>query len=510
MLRPRDSAGAIASEHPRGAPGHPASVRPPALDGRGEQNDRHIREWENPEAETRSGWEPKTPKEEREALDKAPLATLRATPATEQAFRLSSDLGNRYPRPQEAKGKAYARKKTLVAYAHATGAFIADLLAAIEADRSEGWLRCSLNKGDYTGQYVKWRVFDALRQAFTEAGLVEHKPGYPGSYQFDNPGPMVGKLTRYRATRSLLAACEAYGVTPVNVRKCFRFEEVMPSELVQLTSPAHKTPKTEEVQRLRAQVAELNAFFVGHSLTHPVIKHLGWVRKFHQATNLQTYKWNKGGRLYSYPQNAACYQHLDEETRLEMRIDGEDVVEIDISSSYLTIFYAWCDQQLDTDTDAYGGILGPTQLDRQVAKFWINASFGNGNLLTRWSKGFTKDFRERLEKKGIPPEAFATKAYPMSLIKERALQRHPLLERWGGEIRGRVRGWADLMFVESKIVMGTMQELMARGVPSLPVHDSLIVQASKEALAVNTLIHQFRAHTGVVPKLDVSRPCLGF
>ena len=79
-----------------------------------------------------------------------------------------------------------------------------------------------------------------------------------------------------------------------------------------------------------------------------------------------------------------------------MRIDGEYVVEIDISSSYLSIFYAWCDQQLDTDSDAYRDILGPTELDRQVAKFWINASFGNGQLLTRWTKEFKQDFLERL------------------------------------------------------------------------------------------------------------------
>lgn len=450
--------------------------------------------------------EPKTTKEEREALDKAPLASLRAIPDSLAARLLMGELAKRYPRPQAAKGKAYARGKTLVDYANAVGAFVADLLAAIEADRSEGWLRCSLKKEAYTGQYVKWRMFDAARQAFTEAGLVEHMPGYPGTYQFENPGPMVGKLTRYRATSALLAACEAHGVTPANVRQCFRFEEVMPSELVQLTSPSVKTPKTEKAQRLRAQVAELNTFFAGHSLSHPLIKHLGWVRIFHQATNLQTYKWNKGGRLYSYPQNAACYQHHDGATRLEMRIDGEDVVEIDISSSYLTIFYAWCDQQLDTDVDAYGDILGPTPLDRQVAKFWINASFGNGNLLTRWSKDFTKDFRDRLARKGMPPEAFDTKAYPMSLIKERALQRHPLLARWGQEIRGRVRGWADLMFVESEVIIATMVDLMAKGVPSMPVHDSLIVPASKETLAVNTLSHQFRAKTGVVPKLNVRRP----
>ncbi|MGY4173985.1 hypothetical protein [Bradyrhizobium sp. USDA 4529] len=450
-------------------------------------------------------WEPKTPKEEREALNTAPLATLRATPASAEAFGLISGLAKRYPRPQAAKGKAYRREKTLVDHAHAVGAFVADLLAAIESERSEGWLRCSLRKQDYTGQYISWRMFDAVRQAFTEAGLVEHKPGYPGSYQFANPGPMVGKLTRYRATPSLLTVCEAHGVTPANVRERFRFEEVMPSELVQLTSPFQKTPDTEKVQQLRGQVEALNAFFDKHTLVYGQIKHLGWVRKFHKAGNLQTYRWDKGGRLYSYPQNAACYQHLSEPQRLEMRIDGEDVVEIDISSSYLTIFYAWCDQKLDTESDAYGGILGPTNLDREVAKFCINVSFGNGQFLTAWTKKIKQEFRDRLERKGLSPDAFNPKAYPMREIKRRVLERHPILERLGGEIRGRVRDWADLMFVESQIIIGTMLELMAKDIPSLPVHDSLIVPASKEAVAVTVLKQQFRTHTGVMPKLDVGR-----
>ena len=40
-----------------------------------------------------------------------------------------------------------------------------------------------------------------------------------------------------------------------------------------------------------------------------------------------------------------------------MEIDDEPVAEIDIGSSYLTIFYAWNDKQLDPEQDAYKGIL---------------------------------------------------------------------------------------------------------------------------------------------------------
>jgi hypothetical protein len=50
------------------------------------------------------------------------------------------DLAERYSRPQASKGKAYARRKTLVGYANAGGAFIADLLSAVKRERRLGSL----------------------------------------------------------------------------------------------------------------------------------------------------------------------------------------------------------------------------------------------------------------------------------------------------------------------------------------------------------------------------------
>jgi hypothetical protein len=456
-------------------------------------------EFEDWEVQERLAWEPKTPREEREPLANAPLATLRATPATPQAFTLMSDLARRYPRPQAAKGKEYARRKTLVDYANAVGAFIFDLLAAIARNRSEGWVRCSHNKSDYTGQPVTWAMFDGVRKAWIEAGLIEHKPGYPGMLALGNPGPTSGKLTRYRATPRLLEIAAGHGITPANVLEHFRFEFEMPSELIRLTKPSKATPNTPRVAELRSEVAELNAFSAKQTLTHPTIKHLGWIRMFHGYTD--GYRWNKGGRLYSQPQGPACYQSQPEATRLEMRINGESVIEIDLSSSYLTIFYALCDEQLDTTQDAYAGILGSTALDRQVAKFWINASFGNSKPLSRWSKDVMQSLETQLAKKGL--SGFDPKLYPMKTIKEKVLERHPLFARWGDEIRGRVRDYGDLMYIESEVVIGAMLTLMRdHQVPSLPVHDSLIVPISGFRVAKEALIHHFRKQTGVVPRLD--------
>jgi hypothetical protein len=227
---------------------------------------------------------------------------------------------------------------------------------------------------------------------------------------------------------------------------------------------------------------------------------------FHGYT--EGYRWNKGGRLYSQPQGQTCYQNLPETsskanqpTRSQMCINGEQVIEIDISSSYLTIFYALCDEQLDTAQDAYEGILGPSPLDRQVAKFWINASFGNSKPLSRWSKDVVKSLNAQLANKKL--SGFDPKLYPMKTIQQKVLERHPLLSRWGGVIKGRVRDYGDLMYAESEAIIGAMLTLMRdHQVPSLPVHDSLIVPSSKFIVAKGALVDHFRKQTGVVPRLD--------
>ena len=331
--------------------------------------------------------------------------------------------------------------------------------------------------------------------------------GYPGLLAFDNPGPSHGKMTRYKPTPELLSLCAEHGITPDNVNDHFSLKYEMPKELVQLTSPSRRTPSTPTATKLRNEVAELNEFFAKHALTHPTIRHIGWVRKFHLAHH-PDFKWNKGGRLYSQPPSKnSNYQNVDENTRLDTLIDGAPVVEIDIGSSYLSIFYAWNDMQLDTKEDAYRGILGPSEIDRQVAKFWVNASFGNTALISKWTKDLKDDLEDKLVKKNLSPSAFDPKSYPIKLVREKILERHPLLERWGGKIRGRVRDWGDLMFTESEAIIGTMLILMREhGVPTMPVHDSLIVPRSKGALAKEVLSERFRVETGTLPRLDVTDP----
>ncbi len=136
----------------------------------------------------------------------------------------------------------------------------------------------------------------------------------------------------------------------------------------------------------------------------------------------------------------------------------------------------------------------------------MNASFGNSTLISKWSKDLKDDLQDKLVKKGLTP-AFDPKSYPIKVVREKVLQRHPLLERWGDKIRGRVRDYGDLMFTESEVIMGSMLILMKEhGVASMPVHDSLIVPRHCMDVALKVLRDRFRVETGMLPRLDVNDP----
>ena len=104
---------------------------------------------------------------------------------------------------------------------------------------------------------------------------------------------------------------------------------------------------TDQTRKLEAEVTELNEFFSGFKLEGGT--HRGYRRIFNLGIP-EGYRWNKGGRLYSAGEEN--YQMLPAE-RVQMRINGELVKELDIRASFLTILYAQCGQTLDLSTDPY-------------------------------------------------------------------------------------------------------------------------------------------------------------
>ncbi|MDA9897534.1 hypothetical protein N9D90_01880 [Alphaproteobacteria bacterium] len=137
-------------------------------------------------------------------------------------------------------------------------------------------------------------------------------------------------------------------------------------------------------------------------------------------------------------------------------------------------------------------LYGIGEIDRTIIKAWVSSTMGHHSFHTRWPRNAIQEIKDA----GIEKP----KKMTMTSLQPTVLDHFPMLADWPS---GRVT-WANLMFTESEIIIGTMLELMrSYGAPSFPVHDSIIVRKSDTELALDILSQQFSSKTGIRPKLKV-------
>jgi hypothetical protein len=349
----------------------------------------------------------------------------------------------------------------------------------------------------FSGRTVSYRTFTQLIEGLTALALIDHVAGHKVS---DDRSVLYA--ARFRATPALLRLCAEHGVEPGATQDHFEFEYELPKHPIELRARKVASfysdtksigrpvdfERTPIVETLEAEVRELNEFFAKQTLRGG--SHQGYVRIFHNGDDPQ-FNWNFGGRLYSQ-HFSESYQVLSADKRAKMMINGEPVAEIDIRASYLTIFLSLHGIQLDHTKDPYElPGLGPDA--RPVVKAWMVATFGNKKPIRRWPP--------RMLQKS--PEL---KQHRAAAVTKAVLAHYPALQSWGEPLNGRVHDWADLMWLESSAMISTMLELKRDyATPSLSVHDSLIVPASKTDDACKTLKRRFYGHLRADPLLKTDK-----
>jgi hypothetical protein len=240
-----------------------------------------------------------------------------------------------------------------------------------------------------------------------------------------------------------------------------------------------------KVVKLRDQVICINTFSAKHVIVGVV--HSSFQRIFH-ATEGEKCRWDKGGRLYS--SERVNYQRAKKPVRAEMTIDGERVVELDLTASHLTILHALRDCPFDLTHDPYR-IEG---IPREVVKRWVTMTLGHDRFHRSWPKRVREDLEPTIGQS-------LQGAFPISKTRDAILAHLPLLADWAES----PFDWGDLQFVESNVMMETVETLaFTHGVPCLPVHDSIIVQVQHQELASQVLKEAFRTVIGVIPHLKVA------
>jgi hypothetical protein len=424
----------------------------------------------------------------------ADLHSRARTPAAHQLIvRIRDDLEEVERRKQKRVHKR--RAKSGAKFFEAVERFVGDLLRAKAGTTAPVRIFHAIGKTSFDHDPVRYDVFMKMIEGLKAVGFVGHQKGQTRFRKTEfGPGEAVsvamrGRAARFWATGSLLALAAHYGIDSTNVGEHFTPEPPRNPLVLRDFATGRgrnrekgrkvKYTPTPETERLEADIRELNAFLARFSLTGGT--HYGYIRVFNNRS------WKAGGRLWSAGEHS--YQQMPEAERVGMTINGEPVAEIDIKACQLTIYHAWIGEPLEGSSDPY--VLAG--VERAIAKLWTVASFGSSKPITYWPPEMAEDYMREAGKE-LGKQAKARDVARKMLAAFPALQK---LENYSDI-------WADLQFREAEAVIGAMLILMRQhGIPSLSMHDGIIVPKSKADLAKRVLIGEFRRVVGVEPMLTV-------
>lgn len=245
-----------------------------------------------------------------------------------------------------------------------------------------------------------------------------------------------------------------------------------------------------QIEPIEEKMYRINDFMEQHPLQAIDGKDFSDCRRIFNNGDL-----SHGGRLYG------DWQGMNEGERLTLLIDGERVCEIDIKACFLCLVYGKFGSGQGVSDDPYSDIPFVKNCNdpdrkkvlRTVAKLLVVAYLGKQGDLKRFPKGV----KEKVEEKAVPFRVRYGLNHKADYYMDQILETHPVLElqkKYGD----------DLMLLESNTIVEVMENLIALGVPSYPVHDCIIVPLSKMETALKVLSTTLENRLGFVPALDVA------
>lgn len=423
---------------------------------------------------------------------------LNRVPLTDEAQALSLALATKAGWDGAAKtSKAGGRPKDNTGRAKALTAIVADILAGTAKNRTR-WFWRERGARTFTGLPVSYRAFDDAWKWLQAEGWIREVYGatFQATNMFDGTPLKEAKrkAARWEATDKPFSFVEAQGFKPEDAAK--HFAERLPRDVIELRETSKiiesyrikgrrlKFPETPKAKALADTVHEINRFLAEQDLGG--LPFLGFKRIFFRLPNAKGFGWKHGGRLYSF--GDGHFQGMSKEDRLKIEINGEPVVELDVKASHLTIYCGLTGEGASLGRDPYK----ITGLPRELVKAWVVKAFGTGDLPKKYPQYAYADY------KAAHPGKELGKDHPIHQVEAAIVKRYPTLKKLPST------KWNSLAleFYESEAVIGTMLELSRAGIPSLPVHDSLVVSKSAKSKAKALLERQYKGLCGIKPLIE--------
>lgn len=183
--------------------------------------------------------------------------------------------------------------------------------------------------------------------------------------------------------------------------------------------------------------------------------------------------FKEGGVGRWFQKGGLSYQGLPKEDRAKLLLDGEEVVELDYNAMHPHLLYAWEDQQCpDGFYDMVAKASGSTRdVAKSIVLYALNArSYASLSSAINLDKARESQANLiRMEPKPILLEELKRLVLKPIDVVDAIREAHPAIAKYLFASQAN-----RLMLEESEVLTSALLRLMGLGIPSLPVHDSLI------------------------------------
>lgn len=373
----------------------------------------------------------------------------------------------------------------------------------LPADSDFGCIICNLyaafnNRKPLAISRDKTRTKDAflrILSALKARGYVKYRRGFTGAYR--------SFISRYWACGKLV---ELFRLIQAN-----RLKDYVPP-VIQMTQKIDdfkvKIPainKPVEVIERAEHIKHYNSLLNHHTFTLEGVRFLPYLSAVYCNGD-----YTQGGRLYSVGRRGtASFQGFSGDERLQIKIDDEDVTELDYKCLHPHLLYAERGLQLRGDAYAFA-----SAAERPLAKLLLLVSFNAGSE-TEVCKSFNKKictYRKHKRqgtlsaKDGKTLATFEAMRGKLSAYKvaarllRQAKEYHSQIADAFGSGAG-----THLQNVDANIMQVIINQCVTNNIPVLPVHDSVVCKI-KDTEYVQSIMYQvFRDITGVVCPVENKR-----
>lgn len=241
----------------------------------------------------------------------------------------------------------------------------------------------------------------------------------------------------------------------------------------------------DEVRRINAFLEQADIAFVGDGLLPRVDAFSRTLTRRFNVGEKDPIRFDKGGRLFG-----GFWINLASGRRHGIRIQGEPIADLDYKNMFARLAYAEIGVEppegdlyaIDGLEDYRSGVKMAFNVflwdpSRKRQKWPHRADGARDGAPDLMGVGLGSDADAQHDPSG--PAAAVEARLPAGWedpkrLREALLRRHPALK----DAFGRALGYG-LMFKESAILLAVLNELMAKGIVSLPLHDGLMVARSR-------------------------------